>query len=205
MKKVLILTLLLLVCGCSAKYELSINNQNVKETLSIYGVTSEIPIMADLVYFNTHDYTKEVNNENVEYQTSYNFINFNTSDFLLCFDSYNFSEKEDSYTLMTGKKFKCLPYQYSDYEIINYDRLEIVLSTNHDILNNNADKVQFGKYYWYIDKNNINDAEIYFEISKKSNNILVSIPLLIFFGILIVVGIIIYVIIHSKSNKNNTI
>lgn len=205
MKKILIIFILLLVSGCSCKYELSINYSEVEEKLVINGVTTEIPIQADLKNFSTHEYDKKLNGEELTYQTTYSLSSFSKSDFLTCFDSYVFLEEEGTYTIRTGKKFTCLPYQYNDFDVLNYDNLEIVISTNNNVIEHNADKVESGKYYWNISKKNINNSEIYFKFSQKEKKDMNMLILIVFFGIVIVGAFIAYMIIGSKSNKSNAI
>lgn len=205
MKKILIIFILLLVSGCSCKYELSINNSQVNEILTINGVTTEIPEQADLENFTNHTYKKTLQNDILKYEATYNLGNYKTSDFFTCFDSYNILESEDSYTIRTGKKFRCMPYQYNDFDIIKYDKLEIVISTNHSVYNHNADRVENNIYYWYITEDNINDSEIYFHFSKEVKQPILMLTLAIFMGIVFVIGIIVYLIAKSKGKKSNKI
>ena len=205
MKKILIIFMLLLVSGCSCKYELSINYSDIEEKLVVNGVTTEIPVQADLKNFSTHEYSKNLDNEILTYQTSYSLSSFSKSDFLTCFDSYVFNEEEGVYTIRTGKKFTCMPYQYNDFDVLLYDNLEIVISTNNDVLEHNASKVENGKYYWNISKENINNAEIYIKFSEKEKKDMNMLILIVFFGIVIVGAFVAYMIIGSKSNKSNAI
>lgn len=205
MKKLLMVMLLILVSGCSCKYNLSIKNAQIKETLTINGVTTGIPEQADLVNISTHEYSKNLNGNILEYQTSYYLNNYKTSDFLTCFDSYTFLEEENNYILRTGKKFKCLPYQYNDFDILRYDKLEITLTTNHQVLDSNADYVEKGVYHWFITADNVDDTEIYFKISKDAKQPIIILALAVFMLIVGVIGFIAYLVAKSKSSKNNQI
>lgn len=205
MKKIIIMFILLLASGCSCKYELSIQNGKVNESLIINGVTTEIPEQADLENFSNHSYNKTFDNDILKYQTSFNLGSYKNSDFLTCFDSYTFVEEEDNYVLKTGKSFKCLPYQYNDFDMILYDELEITLSTNHEVKDHNASKVEDGVYYWYINDDNINNTEIYFKISKSAKNPNLILFLAVFLAIVLVIGFIAYLIAKNKGSKNNQI
>ena len=48
----------------------------------------------------------------------------------------------------------------------NLNNLTIKFITNHEVLNNNADEIKGGVYYWYLNKNDYN-KEIELEISTK--------------------------------------
>ena len=134
--------MLILLTGCSCNYELSIQNNKIYETLKINGVTSNIPVNADLINISNSNYIKTVENDIVTYNSNYLLDNYKKSTLLTCFDSYNIQSTENTYTIRTGKKFKCYPYQYSDFDVVTYDQLEIKINTNHKVINHNATKVE---------------------------------------------------------------
>lgn len=197
--------ILLLVSGCSCKYELSIEDSKIKESLIVNEMVTQVPEQADLEHFSNHTYIKSLEDHMLKYETSYLLSNYKTSDFLTCFDSYTFLEEENAYLLRTGKSFKCLPYQYNDFDILNYEQLEITLSTNHKVLEHNANYVEKGVYHWYITTDNVDNAEIYFKISKNANQSVFMFTLAIFMIIVLIIGIILFLIAKSKSSKNNQI
>lgn len=205
MRKILSIILIILLSGCSCKYEITIKNGNVVEDLIVNGVTTEIPVQADLANFSTHSYSKNLEGDVLKYQTSYKLNNLKKSDFLTCFDSYNFFEDEDSYILKTGTKFKCFPYQYNDFDMLYYDKLDITLSTNHNVIEHNAVSVEKGVYHWYITSDNIDNAEIYFKISKNPKQPIIILALTIFMIIVGIIGFIVYLIAKHKSSNNNKI
>lgn len=201
-KKVLLIIALFMLCSCSANYELNINDEVVTENLILNEY--ELPLPIDLIDYVDHDYTKKLDDDILKYSINYKLEDLNKSDFLSCFDSFYFNKADDRYILKTGKYFKCLPYQYSDYDFINYDELEIVLSTNHEVLSHNADYVKFGKYYWKINKDSVDNKEISFVISEKAKpGISYVLPFIA--TIILIIGLITYLIIRSKSKKNNKI
>lgn len=201
MKKIFTLIILLLLTSCSSSYELSIKNNSVHETLKVNGVTN-IPVSADLSNVADSNYTKNINGDTVTYDTSYSLNNYKNSKLLQCYDSYNIQTTDDRYIIRTGKNFNCFPYQYSDFDVLNYDQLEIKFKTNHKVIKHNAQKVENDTYYWYINEENLNNADIYFEIEKTVNSPYL-IGLIIFMSLVVIVGIITYIIVKQKDKKNN--
>lgn len=205
MKKIIMLALIFLISGCSCKYELSIQGNKIEESLYINGINMEIPEQADLANYSTHNYSKNIDGDMLNYSTSYNLSSFKNSDFLTCFDTYNFVNENEYYIIRTGKKFKCLPYQYNDFDMLDYDELEIQITTNHKVLEHNAVKVDDNTYSWYITKENIDNAEIYMKFSEEVNSPL-TIPIIAgIFTVVLILGFIIYNVASSKGKKNNKI
>lgn len=202
MKKLITILMIILLTGCSCNYELSIQNNKIYETLKINGVTNEIPPNVDLETLSNGNYTKNIIDDTVTYNSNYSMNNYKESNLLNCFDSYNIQSGDETYIIRTGKKFKCYPYQYSDFDVLTYDQLEIVIKTNHKVINHNATKVENNTYYWYIDDKNVNNAEIYFEIDKNIKNYDYIYMIILFLGILIIGGLI-YYIANNKNKESN--
>ena len=117
------------------------------------------------------------------------------------FEHFNFLSDDDKYYLFAGGAFKCSFYAY-EY----LDSLDIVINTNHEVIDNNADEVVDGKYVWHI-KKDVNDYELKFITSKKSVVVKkkIDIKLLMYIGfssavflLLLILGIIIK---HKRVNK----
>lgn len=202
MKKLITILMIILLTGCSCNYELSIQNNKIYETLKINGVTNEIPPNVDLETLSNGNYTKNIIDDTVTYNSNYSMNNYKESNLLNCFDSYNIQSGDETYIIRTGKKFKCYPYQYNDFDVLTYDQLEIVIKTNHKVINHNATKVENNTYYWYIDDKNVNNAEIYFEIDKNIKNYDYIYMIILFLGILIIGGLI-YYIANNKNKESN--
>lgn len=194
--------MIILLTGCSCNYELSIQNNKIYETLKINGVTNEIPPNVDLETLSNGNYTKNIIDDTVTYNSNYSMNNYKESNLLNCFDSYNIQSGDETYIIRTGKKFKCYPYQYNDFDVLTYDQLEIVIKTNHKVINHNAAKVENNIYYWYINDENINDTEIYFEISKNAKNNIIF-WIIGFVSILLITGIFVYYIANNKNKESN--
>lgn len=203
MKKVIIILMLFLLSGCSVKYELLIEDNDINEKLIISDYKGEIPEQADIVNFSNHKYNKKQDNNKLIYETKYNIKNLKESDFLKCFNSYNFVEDNNEYVLITDKKFTCLPYQYNDYEVIQYDEVELSIKTNHIVLEHNADKVKGNTYSWKINKENIDDASIYMKLSTKTSAKNNNLALTIIFGCVLFVSMIIYLVVNNINNNSN--
>lgn len=175
MKKILIIVFVFLCCGCSAKYEIELNDDRVYDNLSVSfnrdGITSaEIDqFYSDSFYalgrdklYNYKNLSSSSNftiNYNYDYSIDeYSLSNIPNS----CFDGFKFFSDDDKYYLFVSGVFKCNYYEY-----ISLDSLDIVISTNHSVLDNNADEVINGKYIWHVDSNE-QDFSLQF-ITEKSN------------------------------------
>ena len=62
-----------------------------------------------------------------------------------CFSNYNFIEEEDNYYFIVDGEFLCR-HIANNY----FDSLDIVISTNHVVLQNNANEIKNGKYIWHV-------------------------------------------------------
>ena len=97
-------------------------------------------------------------------------------------------------------------YHLDNYYELKQIHSDIVINTNHEVIDNNADEVVDGKYVWHI-KKDVNDYELKFITSKKSVVVKkkIDIKLLMYIGfssavflLLLILGIIIK---HKRVNK----
>ncbi|MFV0250340.1 MAG: membrane lipoprotein lipid attachment site-containing protein [Bacilli bacterium] len=194
MKKIVyLLVFMILLTGCSVKYELSIKNNNVNEKLTITGVTEDIPFQADLINISSTSYKKNFKNDTLIYTTNYNLNSFDSVIPSRCFENYNFTNTDNIFILRTSGIFKCLPYQYNDYDYFNYNQLELIIKTNHEVLETNATSVEEGIYKWIINEENLEDATVYIKFSdkiiKKTNWKVISIVISVIISVVLVVSI----------------
>ena len=176
MKKYLVLFLVILCCGCSAKYNINFIDDKITDEIVVsyerYGETDDD---IEGLFYNTfsliHDSDKFYSfknlstDENVIGKLSYEFNASNYDDSYIpnsCFESFRLLDDDDKYYLFAQGAFKCDYYAYEEL-----DSLDIVINTNHAVLENNADEVSNNKYVWHIDPNSDN-VNIKFVVKKKT-------------------------------------
>jgi hypothetical protein len=178
---VLIFPLLMLLSGCTVEYNLEINDQLINENIAISNSVTNV----DENYYDNHIHdiysensrrkvakytgTKIKNNGIVTYSLNqkYNLLDNNyIRAFDECFDAYNIlytNESKEEFILQTSKGFNCMSYEYQ-----KVDSYKINITTNHEVVNHNADSANDNTYTWNIDDSNYQDKFI--SIQFKSNN-----------------------------------
>lgn len=203
MKKLYILICILLCCGCKARYEIKFNDNKIDDRLSVtYSKNDEIfrsfvsePILAidnvpyDLNENNTGDYV------NLNYTHSFSVDEYSKARIpSSCFTNYNFIEEDNKYYFVIDGDFLCrhIAYNY-------FDSLDIVISTNHVVIENNAGEVKNGKYIWHVNPDD-ETFSLRFIISKsvKNEN---SKYYLLGFSVLFI-GVCIFFVVRKFKTKN---
>ena len=215
MKKILLLFIFFLVCGCSANYNLEIANNSFKENIDIRILKSEIPASTNNdgvevddqitpfineqtpAFFKIKDkfYSKKVYEQddhyNINLSYKYTFDEFkNAYSINSCFENIEISG-EDIYYINLKGMFYCL---YSD-------SVDIKIKTNNDVINHNADRREGNTYIWSIHNGNINNVNILFEVSKDIKNKSIILEISIITILLIILGIVLKIV--KKKNKEN--
>ncbi len=218
MKKIFIIFTILLLCGCSATYNLEISNDSFKENVSIFfdKESTEVSNYEDIEsddkitpYIN-NDYSALVNKKdnykkkvidgdnytNVILDYKYNEKTFENSNLLNnCFENFSFVNKK-TYLIKTSGMFYCL---YEDQ-----DEVTINIKTNNKVLQSNETSKTGNVYTWKINSSNVNNTDIVFEVEK-------GFPMkkfLIYFAIVSLSAFIIIVLltlILNKRKRNNEI
>ena len=174
-KIVVVFVVLLLLTGCTINYDLTINENSIDEKISgsvnkseyqlndedtspnlFYTlINSDVPalVVGDDLY---KKYISELEDKlNYNYSYTYN-NNFDKSRIInSCFENHIISETDKYYYIELSGKFYCL---YSD-------KININVTSNYEVIDNNADKINGNKYVWTID--NSNDVDILLTISKE--------------------------------------
>ena len=217
MKKIILLFLLFLVCGCSVDYDLEISNNSFKENINIKILKSQIPDSSSVngveiddqitpfineqtpAFFGIQDrfYHKKVNEQDDYYDINlnykYTFEEFKHAYSInSCFENIEISG-EDIYYIKLKGMFYCL---YSD-------SVDIKIKTNNDVINHNADKVDGNTYIWYIHNGNQNNVDILFEVSKDIKNKSVILEITIIVVLLIISGIV-FKVLKKKNKQSNS-
>lgn len=174
-KIVVVFVVLLLLTGCTINYDLTINENSIDEKISgsvnkseyqlndedtspnlFYTlINSDVPalVVGDDLY--KKDISELEDKLNYNYSYTYN-NNFDKSRIInSCFENRIISETDKYYHIKLSGKFYCL---YSD-------KININVTSNYEVIDNNADKINGNKYVWTID--NSNDVDILLTISKE--------------------------------------
>jgi len=185
MKKILVIIMLLLFTGCKAEYCIEFIDDTITEKVVITAPgTLEYEAIknnkfAPVPAFKNSAYNLEepVKNEGVEYYgltASDNKINleykFKIEEYEesyianSCYNYFKIFREEDNIVLSTGKEFNCF------YPGRDIDEIDVIITTNHKVLYNNADKVINNKYIWNL-KNDDSDKNIQISfLNKKQKN-----------------------------------
>lgn len=227
--------IILLVSGCTVDYNLSVDDNFIKENLSFTEVdTTKLDIirtygtfwMDDISYRNlineymnmniasTRDnqqfYDKQLISDNgVGMNLSYKFDldSYRESKIAYnCYKYFNVDNLDGIYTISTSKDFLCFNDDYPLLEQVN-----INITTKYKVLDNNATAVDGNTYRWVINKRNADNSQIIIKFQTESDNIFDNLInednkfLIIIIGILGIIGIIIVSYVYLKSRKNNKI
>lgn len=190
-KTLLLISILFLLCGCSAEVNLEITNGKVIEDIKITAIADDtntkdsfkgsfreyVPVYNEVII---PDLEPDVKVDNVKYyQKSTNELDngyiFNYK-YTFGFDDYNKARslkrsfrsatletnyKEKTITLYTDKTGILLMEDYS-----NFSDLVINIKTNYEVLENNADSVLDNVYTWKFTQND-NKKNIYLKMNSE--------------------------------------
>ena len=227
MKKILIAFSLILLTGCTAEYRIDFKNDTFTENVIIYSpdntsyndiLNEKYPPVKAFTY-GIENLEEPIKNEGVEYynlsaknNNAYLDYEFNIDDFKdsymanICYDYFRVFQEENEIVISTDKKFKCF------FPGRNLDKVDIVITSNHDVLFNNADEVNEGKYIWHITEENKDDANIQISFSKEANRSAFDkamsnyvVRILVIGGLLILLGITFGIIIRIRYKRVNKI
>ncbi len=217
MKKILLLiTFLFILTGCTINYELKINKDDINEMITGTVTKEESDIdpeetSLNLFYtlvnfeqsalFNADSfYDKKITEKDnyLEYNANYTYINnFKDSNIInTCFEKHEINETDDFYDIHLSGNFYCL---FSK-------KININITSNMAVLENNADSVNKNTYSWVIDDSK--DVDILLTASKnieafnaKEESVFSVYKIITF--ILLIILIIASLIIYKKRNSEN--
>lgn len=176
MKRIIVvLIFLLLLTGCTIDYNLVIDKDSIKETITGTAYKEEYEVREEdsglnLFYTYINDdinplifgdglYTKDINEIDNGINYKYDFIyknNYDKSKIInSCFENSNVKETDTYYSIELSGEFYCL---YSD-------KININVISNYVVLENNAKEVNGNKYSWVIDDSS--NVNISLNISKE--------------------------------------
>ena len=207
---------ILLVTGCSSKYQLEVTNDKFIEQVDTEILNKDIPdynfkasnsdfatpFIKDDTFVtpfpdntNIH-YNKKVTETkdgyNVKLSYTYKPDEFRNSYAMsMCFENHNFQNEKKYFNFHLSGRFYCL---YSD-------NLTITVKTDNYVSEHNADKVEGNTYIWYIDNSNLNTTDINIKISKQDKkNYIFRNAVLIIIGV-VLIGSAIYIT-YKKIKRN---
>ena len=222
-KKIILILFVVLLTGCQIKYELNFNGDNLIEKINVKISNENERQINDLkkyTAFSIFDnstqklYKTKFNDGRsyftADYEYTYNFDEFRHALYIKnCFDAFSFITDNDDYILSTSKGFKCMFVDYNEV-----DSVEIIITSNHEIIESNADELKNNKLIWNINDENAKDKQIYVKFGKlkdlsffeKIFNFIIDnlLTISIFGGLFVIIAIVI-VIIVVIGKKNNEI
>lgn len=227
MKKYFALICLLFLTGCSVQYHIDFVDDKVNESVSFinadtneYNAVKSNDLAPIPSFINSVENLEEpVKNEGTEYydvsarnNNIYLNYKFGVADFEKsyfannCYGYFKFFQEEDEFVISTDKSFLCPVSSYGA------DKVDIVITTNHDVIFNNAHEVVDDKYIWHITPENVDEANIQISFSKNAHKSGLdkvfenySAKILIVGGVIILLGIVFGVIIRFRYKNVNKI
>lgn len=232
-KRIIVLVIsLLLMTGCTCEYNLTIDNSNYQESISINGTTNDeiihfnndwkVPIDKNeynnisgepgtKVEIDTDIYQYKLTGNNLTFTNDFTKSNLNNSTAIsICYDKVTIQNYEDSIIISTSNKVQC----FNKYPSLT--NIKINITTDKPVKKHNADSVNKNTYTWNISQNDSESKPInmiinnkYSEPSKESQssqtdnkNNKKDYSLYILCGILLIIVLIGYLII-KKIKKNS--
>ena len=222
MKKLILILLIIILTGCDVKYELEFKDDQLIENINLKLSSSEENKINDLKQYKAYaifdneyqqlynvDYNNNLFSFSANYEYTYNYDSFRHATYIdTCFDAFSFTVQDDNYTLTTSKGFNCMMLDYN-----KVDNMEIAITTNHVVIESNADEVKGKRYIWNVDDENASEKEIYIKfgpveernfleriIDFMSDNI-VAVVIISVLVLAVVIGSIIIVVISKKNNE----
>ncbi len=208
-KKIILLLIVMFLCGCEAKYNIRINEDQIDEEITIYEKTSilnnydeeEKELFEDeLAYWELDlDYYNKENFKDNKH-TGYKYKSYFKHDEYEQLTGLNRCYEELSYTyeptikIETSNDFLCL----NEYK--EFNSFEIIIETDYNVLKSNADKQDGNKLIWQINKNNHTKKPIILELEKHQAKQKISINYILI--LIIFISLIVTYIALSKIDKN---
>lgn len=215
MKKLLLLLMIILLAGCSAKVEIKIDKDEIIETTKIYNTKVNVydgnNIKQDISWYLEdfeRDYefytiTEFEENEYVgkKYDITVPLENWNGTSILApCYEVFELKKTNTNISLNTSEENVCVDF----FEIKD---ITIIIESDLDLISTNADEINGDKLIWNITENNYTNKSIQFDyaLTNSKNNIQNS-QFLIYIVLIIaclVIGLLLFI--KKRNKKNNEI
>ena len=214
-KKIILLLLLFTLVGCTSEYNLKISDEKFEEKfitniypndtkyLKVEGIEDDDKVSAFInndqyPIYNNYDiiYDKEVTEKDGYQQVSlkydYKPEEFKDSHVLnLCFEDVTYKNTDTYFSFNLKGDFYCL---YTE-------QIDINITTDNKVVENNADSVKGNTYTWHISRNDDNNKSIQIKI-KKGDTVVAKTSKIIFFVIIFILIISAFIFIHKKKKRN---
>lgn len=225
-----------LLSGCTATYELDIkedvfteriqiNDMNLSEDVKEIYLTNPMPVdYRETCYL---DYDRLVKPNEIQKQDDinyYNIKNSNTDGFIATADiqlgQYEYSRplnyafvnmhvnNYDNYISIYGYDGPAIFNMYN-----TLDSFDVIISTDKEVLDHNADQVKDGKYSWHFTKEDT-EKELYIEMDStkvqqkkqlEETERLQDKIIYIIFLVLVAIVLLVTLVVRYKHNKHNKI
>jgi len=175
-KKLIILILILLLTGCSAKYDINFGKDKIEDKIEIFEDSTKVNKANE-------EETDEINNLIIDWENGYDHYKrelYSTdtidgyrytyefdydeydamSQIRKCYDDFKLTYDKEI-KLTTSKEFLCGTY-YPDTK-----QIEINITSEYEIKSSNADKKDKNKHTWIINKDNYKNKPITITINKN--------------------------------------
>ena len=225
-KLIILIVLLFMVTGCTAQYDLEIDDSTITETTTVKvpktAMTKEeatvyskqeIPITQDpkqKTFYNS-SINENQNFYYLSFKYPHNFETFTNSYFVKqCYKEVTLTDNSKQIELSTSDLFMCINLQ----DGFHVDSAQINITTKLKVIDNNADEINDNTYTCNINENNYLNKPIKITIQKEKNlkniaeNIKVnraSTELFIIYGGISFILICIILLVIFKLKKNNKI
>lgn len=229
MKKIkclIVISIIFLISGCSAEYNVEIYNDQVKVDGKLVenDITKWDDLIFDVSYRDMVDWKTtgddespvadgiyKISNGNelgIGLKNNYQLLeNYNTSPGIkACYQYFSVLEENKNIILSTSVQNTC----FDTYK--NLDSITINLKTNHKVVSSNASSVNGYHYTWNINRENKDDAAILITLKKddyifnyENQFIKKVIYFIIIIGIILSVGSVCYFYFRKKNMKVNEI
>lgn len=211
MKKMLLLFFILLLTGCSTEVRIVIDEENVSETINIFGLKSEIyqnetlneDIKTNIEVFEREyefydvDEFENKNNVGKTYKLSESLELWAELTHLRpCYEKFQLSKTSTNISLETSEEYRC-GYLFGANDVI------LIIESDLELVSSNADRVEDNKLIWNINDDNYQNKSINFNFktTKKKSNVVTYIIYLTIACLVICVTL----FVRKKNNENNKI
>lgn len=229
-KMILLIIFLFAITGCTTQYDLTIDESSFDESITVKAPKNEftgndikvysqqdIPITQETGQ--TRFYNNSMTEDNSNYYLKFNYlhdINTITKSYFItnCYQNANISETDEDIKISTSSEFMCINMD----EGWHNDAVQINITTDLKVIENNADEINDNTYTWNINTNNYTNKPINLTIQKKTtlkkvaNDIeknmeknSASKDLFIIYGGIALLLILVILFIKLKLKKNNQI
>ena len=225
-KKLILIIVLFTVTGCTAQYDLVIDESSFNESVTIKAPKEsfgrdeiqvyskqKIPITqeASQTPFYKSSLTEDNSNYYFKFNYSQNIDTINKGYFVTrCYQNANINETNKQIEISTSSEFSCINMD----DGLRNDEAQINITTDLKVIKNNADKVNGNTYTWNINEENYKNKPINITMQKKQSMKDVvknlernsaSKDLFIIYGGLALLLVLIILLVTIKLKNNNKI